>query len=144
MIDATARRQLVRYGVVGVGVNIMGYLAFLGMMAAGLHHQLAATLMFVLAVLASYLVNRNWSFQHKGRVGRSFANYAALYFAAWLLDVLVLWIFIDAMHYHYAIVQGLAIVGIALLLFLGQRYWVFRTPPSLLDHGKLLKQDDGA
>jgi len=49
-----------------------------------------------------------------------------LYFGTWLLDLLVLWIFVDLLGMHHAVVQALAIVGIAGLIFLRQRYWIFR------------------
>ncbi|MCH2143353.1 MAG: GtrA family protein [Phycisphaerales bacterium] len=130
MLDSVARRQLIRYGMVGLIVNVIGYLSFLGMVYAGLHHQVAATLMFAIAVLASYVANRNWSFAHQGGVARSFSSYLVLYIAAWVLDVLVLYIFVDRLGWHHALVQGVAILGIAGLLFVGQRYWVFRQARS--------------
>jgi len=46
---------------------------------------------------------------------------------AWILDVLVLFVFIDILGFHHALVQACAIIGIAGLLFIGQRYWVFRS-----------------
>ncbi len=127
MLDAVARRQFIRYGLVGLSVNVIGYFAFLGMVYAGLHHQLAATLMFAIAVLASYTANRNWSFGHRGGVGRTFLSYLVLYSVAWILDVLILFVFVDSLGLHHAPVQAFAILGIAGLLFIGQRYWVFRS-----------------
>ena len=130
MLDLVARRQLIRYGMVGLIVNVIGYLSFLGMVYAGLHHQVAATLMFAIAVLASYVANRNWSFAHQGGVARSFSSYLLLYLAAWVLDVLVIYIFVDRLGWHHGLVQGVAILGIAGLVFVGQRYWVFRQARS--------------
>lgn len=125
MLDAASRRQFIRWALVGVAVNAIGYIAFLGMVYAGLHHQLAATAVFSIAVLVAYVANRSWSFGHQGGVTRSFANYMVLNLLAWVLNVLVLFIFVDVMGFHHAPVQGIAILVIACLTFIGQRYWVF-------------------
>lgn len=126
MAEVPACRQLVRYAIVGIAVNTLAYVSFLGMIAIGLHYQVAATLMFPLAMAASYGANRCWSFEYRGAISRSLADYIALYIGAWLLNLLVLWICVDLLRWRPAIVQAAAIVCIAGLIFLGQRYWVFR------------------
>ena len=125
MLDAASRRQFIRWALVGVVVNVIGYIAFLGMVYAGLHHQLAATAVFSIAVLVAYVANRSWSFEHQGGVTRSFVSYMVLYLLAWVLNMLVLFIFVDVMGFHHAPVQGICILVIAGLTFIGQRYWVF-------------------
>ena len=128
--DPTTRRQAIRYGIVGVSVNALALFAFWILVTAGMYHHFAATLVFVLAMSASYTVNRMWSFEFTGSVRRSMAGYACIYFCAWVLNLVVLWVGIDLLAFHATAVQGLAIIGIACLLFIAQRYWVFRPEPA--------------
>ncbi|MDG1838335.1 MAG: GtrA family protein [Phycisphaerales bacterium] len=130
--DPTTRRQAIRYGIVGVSVNALALIAFSILVTGGMYHHIAATLVFVVAMSASYTVNRNWSFEFRGSVRRSMAGYAFIYFCAWGLNLAVLWIGIDLLGIHHTVVQGLAIIGIACLLFIAQRYWIFKSdlPPA--------------
>ncbi len=55
--------RFLRYGTVGVLVNLSGYGLFLCLLFAGLPPVPATGTTYVVMVLTSYLVNRSWTFR---------------------------------------------------------------------------------
>lgn len=62
---ARDRRQLVRYGIVGITSNCVLYLAFLLLLQLAVRPDLAAAVCYCLGVCLSYILNRAWSFQSR-------------------------------------------------------------------------------
>ena len=54
--------RFVRYGLVGVLINLLGYGLFLGLHYAGMPPVMAASLCYVAGVAMSYMLNRSWTF----------------------------------------------------------------------------------
>lgn len=120
------RREGARFAAVGLLSNATLYLVYLGLTALGLGHKLAMTLLFALGTLQTFVLNRTWTFRHGGRLPRSLARYLAAYGACYVLNLAVLYVLVDRHGLPHAVVQGFAILGIAVLLFLVQKLWVFR------------------
>lgn len=125
MIDATTRRQFLRYATVGVASNLLLYLAFLGLTAMGMEHKIAMTVLYVSGVLITYLANRDWSFNHNGMTHTAFVRYVIAYVLGYLLNLGLLWFAVDFLHMPHQGVQAVAIVMVALSLFVMHKYWVF-------------------
>ncbi len=53
-------------------------------------------------------------------------RYFAVYGVGYVLNFFVLLVLVDYLHLPHEIVQGVMIFALAVLLFLLQRYWVFR------------------
>ncbi len=119
------RRQGFRFALVGVASNAMLYLVYLGITGVGLGHKTAMTLAYVLGVLQTFLINKAWTFAHLGHNGLAFFRYLTAYGGCYLLQLFILYLFVDHLGLHHAIVQGVAICVVACLLFLLQKYWVF-------------------
>lgn len=117
--------QGARYAVVGLLSNVALYLVYLGLTAVGVGHKTAMTLSYVAGTLQTFLFNRAWTFQHTGAVPRSLGRYLAAYLGSYVLNLGVLYLFVDRLGLPHAVVQGVAILGIAVLLFVVQRSWVF-------------------
>lgn len=122
------RRQGCRFVLVGVASNALLYLAYLGITGVGLGHKTAMTLVYVLGVLQTFLVNKIWTFAHLGSNGQAFLRYLAAYGGCYLLQLTMLYLFVDQLGMYHAIVQGVAICVVACLLFMLQKYWVFAMP----------------
>ncbi|MBM3676972.1 MAG: GtrA family protein [Actinobacteria bacterium] len=120
------RTQFIRFAIVGAASNLVGYLAYLGLVALGVGPKLAMSVVYAGGVLQSFLFNRAWSFRHSGPLGGSFARYVASYALGYLANLAVLAIAVDRFGLPHAWVQ-LAMMGfLAVGLFLMQRLWVFR------------------
>lgn len=125
MIDAQTGGQLMRYIMVGVASNSFLYLAYLGLTVVGFGHKTAMTFLYITGGLISFVVNRAWSFKHKGRGRSAFARYSVTYIFGYLFNLALLWLFVDRLHQPHQFVQAVAIVLVAVSLFLMNKFWVF-------------------
>lgn len=120
--------QLLRYGVVGILSNAVGYLAYLAITAAGVEHKLAMTAVYAFGVVQTFIFNKRWTFEHAGASERAFARYCLVYASSYAVNLAALYVFADRLGYPHQIVQGVMIVVIAMLIFVAQKFWVFRAP----------------
>lgn len=133
MIDARTRGQFLRYAIVGLASNLVLYFAYLGLTMLGVGPKTAMSVLYVLGVAQTFLFNRAWSFGHGGALHGAFARYVASYGFGYLFNLVVLWVAVDHMGLPHQIVQGIMILTLAVMLFLLQKFWVFRpnyTPSS--------------
>ena len=127
-MDIATRRQLVRYALVGVMSNLLLFFCYLGLTALGLGPKLAMTFLYGIGVAQTFLFNRNWSFKHRGGVAGALGRYVAAYVAGYVLNLVVLWGAVDVLNFNHRWVQAVMIIVLAVVLFLLQKHWVFRTP----------------
>jgi putative flippase GtrA len=122
--------QLIRYGIVGVLSNAIAFLLYLGITAAGVEHKLAMTLLYVLGVAQTFIFNKLWTFGHDGEHRSAFVRYCISYMFGYFVNLLALYVLVDCLGYAHQIVQGVMIFGLAIMLFLLQKFWVFRATTS--------------
>lgn len=121
MIDS----QILRYILVGSISNIILYLLYIVLTALGVGHKTAMTGLFALGVLQTFILNKRWTFASIGGTHRSLFRYLIAYGGCYGLNFLILIVFVDHMGMPHQIVQGVAIVFVAALMFLLQKYWIF-------------------
>jgi putative flippase GtrA len=127
----TTLGQLIRYGIVGVLSNAVGYLLYLAITAAGVEHKLAMTLLYAVGVAQTFFFNKRWSFRHGGTHGPAFVRYCMAYGLGYVINLLVLFVLVDHLGYPHQVVQGMMVLALAVMLFLLQKFWVFRTNTSI-------------
>ena len=120
---------MLRFGAVGLGSNVLLYLLYLAATAVGVEPKVAVTLIYLVGVLQTFVLNKRWTFQHEGRVRRTAARYWVAYTLAYAAHMVLLFIFVDIAGFDHRVVQGVLIAVIGLVLFALQKYWVFRMPP---------------
>lgn len=118
--------QLIRYGIVGTFSNVVGYVLYLVITAAGVEHKLAMTLVYVMGVWQTFILNKRWSFRQDGMYGPAFKRYCTAYGLGYLINLTSLFLFVDQLGYPHQIVQGILVLSLAIILFLLQKFWVFR------------------
>lgn len=118
--------QLSRYALVGLASNTVGFLLYLLLTYAGMGHKTAMTLLYVVGVLQTFYFNRGWSFGHGGRMSTAFARYVIVYALGYVFNLTALTLLVDQWGWAHQWVQGVMIFLLAGMLFLVQRYWVFR------------------
>jgi putative flippase GtrA len=120
-----AAAQLARYASVGVATNVASYLLYLWLTRLGLAPMAAATIAFVVAVAASFGLNRNLTFRSRSDPGVSFRRFIVAYVVAYGADIGGLYIFVNMLRFPHEVVQLGLIVFIACGLFVAQKWWVF-------------------
>jgi putative flippase GtrA len=125
MIDAQTRRQFTRYVMVGAVSNSFLYLSYIGLTSIGWGHKTAMTLLYITGGLLTFIANRKWSFTHRGSGRSALARYIVAYVLGYLFNFALLWLFVDRLHQPHQIVQAVAIVLVAVSLFLMNKFWVF-------------------
>ena len=121
--------EILRFGVVGLASNALLYLLYLATTAIGVEPKAAASLIYLVGVLLTFVLNKRWTFQHEGHVRRTAARYWVAYAFSYAANMVLLIIFVDIGGFDHRVVQGVLIAVIGLVLFALQKYWVFRTLP---------------
>lgn len=124
----TTLGQMIRYGIVGVASNVVGYILYLVLTAAGVEHKLAMTLMYMVGVAQSFLFNKRWSFDNNGSHNHAFVRYVMSYGFGYIVNLTALYFCVDRLGWPHQAVQGVMVFVVAGLLFMLQKFWVFRTP----------------
>lgn len=122
----TWRIQGLRYIIVGLASNAAIYFLYLVLTSLGLGHKLAMSLLYVLGTLQTFVFNKRWTFSHRGDVRNCSVRYFIAYATGYVLNLALLHVFVDRLGLPHQVVQGIAIIVIAVILFLAQKYWVFR------------------
>ncbi len=123
------RKQLVRYGIVGVASNASIYVLYLILTAVGMGPKLAMSLLYMVGVLQTFVFNKSWTFRYVGQGRAAFRRHVVLYVVGFLVQFLLLALMVDALHWRHQWVMAGVVLLMAVFFFLGQKFWVFRQSP---------------
>jgi putative flippase GtrA len=118
-------RQLVRYGVVGVTQNAVGYLIYLLVTWLGVPPKIAMTVLYVAGATAGFFGNRTYTFAHDGSALSSGFRYVLAHCAGYLIQLAIQVVVTDHYGYPHEWAQALAVFVVAAFLFVTFRYFVF-------------------
>lgn len=119
--------QAVRYGVVGLISNSVLYAAYLGITNFGMDSKLTMSVLYALGIIQSFGFNKRWSFRYGENWSPAFTRYCVVYGVGYLFNLAALFVFVDMLRYPHQIVQGILMLTLAALLFVLQKFWVFRS-----------------
>ena len=117
--------QFIRYGVVGVMNNLLGYLIYLFVTFFWLDPKLAITLFYPIGALTGYFGHMKYSFAYQGNSKLTIVRYGIAHFIGYGINFMMLLILVDKLKFPHQVVQGAAIFVVAGALFLMFRYFVF-------------------
>lgn len=118
--------EALRFSIVGLISNSALYLLYLLFTGVGFGHKMVMTILFVIGTIQTFTLNKSWTFQYRGFNKYIPAKYILIYGGAYVTNLLGLMFFVDYLRFPDEIVQGVMILTVAVLLFMLQRYWVFR------------------
>jgi putative flippase GtrA len=125
-------RQLVKFCAVGGSgyvVNLIVFTFFWDVL--GVHHLVAATAAFVVAVANNFWWNRHWTFgAREGHAGFQAARFFAVSAFAFVFAAAVLQALVSFGHVPEVAAQAISIVAATPLNFLGNKMWSFARPAS--------------
>lgn len=117
--------QLLRYAMVGLAINVSGYLVYLLITYFGLTPKITVTMLYFVGALAGFWGNRKLTFMHQGSVFGAGARYAAAHGLGYLINLAILILFVDSLGYPHQWVQAVAVFVVAGYLFLAFKFFVF-------------------
>ncbi|HVS22899.1 MAG TPA: GtrA family protein [Gammaproteobacteria bacterium] len=123
-------RQLGSFGAIGIASNGALYVLYLALTAFGTGPKTAMTAVFALGVLATFALNRRWTFRHDGSVAGPAARYAGVYLLAYAANITALGLLVDVAGLPHQAVMLVLIVATAALVFVLQKFWVFSVKPT--------------
>jgi putative flippase GtrA len=120
--------QLFKFCAVGASGYVVNLTVFaLCVEVFDLHHLVAATAAFVVAVTNNFVWNRHWTFRAAaGHAGFQAARFFTVSVAAFLFAALVLELLVSVAELPKVPSQAIAIVVATPLNFIGNKMWSFR------------------
>lgn len=123
---STTVAEFARYVIVGLASNIIAYIAYLLLKAAGVAYVLAMTLAYCFVLIFTFSANRKWTFRGATGVDKRFVvRFLQCYGLAYLVNAGMLMILVAHYGVSHQIAQGCLIILIAIGLYHAQRKWVF-------------------
>lgn len=122
-------RQLFRYVLVGGLTNLLGYSLYLLLTYIGWPPKLAMSALYVTGVVLNFFANRRFTFRHDGNVGSAGIRFLLAHASGYLVNLLMLVILVDWLGFAHQAVQLLAVVVVAVWLFVLFRVFVFVKSP---------------
>jgi len=111
-------------GASGYAVNLAVFALAFG--AGGLHHLVAATIAFVVAVSNNFWWNRHWTFgAHGGAMGFQATRFFAVSVVAFLFAAVLLELLVTRAGTPELAAQAVSIVAATPLNFVGNKMWSF-------------------
>lgn len=126
-------RQIFNYALVGLLVNGMSYSVYFLFAYLSGAHKMTMSVLYLLGASVGFFANRNFTFKHDGGIGVTGIRYILAQIMGYLLNLALLLLFVDWLDFPHQIVQAIAIVVVAIFLFVVLRLFVFA--PSLAVNG---------
>jgi dolichol-phosphate mannosyltransferase len=119
--------QLVKFCAVGGSGYVVNLAVFtLAVKGADVHHLVAATMAFVVAVANNFWWNRHWTFGARdGHAGFQAARFFAVSVAAFVVAAAILELLVTTFGVPEIPAQAISIVAATPLSFVGNKMWSF-------------------
>ncbi|MHA6646001.1 GtrA family protein [Mesorhizobium sp. A623] len=117
--------RLIRYGLVGMALNLTGYVIYLVVTWLGPGPKTTMTTLYGIGALMGFFGHRRLAFDYHGGLYSSALRYTLAHLCGYGLNFGLLYLFVDILGYPHQIVQATAIFVVAGFLFLVFNFVVF-------------------
>lgn len=118
--------KFMRYGILGLAINMCGYLLYLLITYLGVPPKMTMTFLYMTAVVIGFFGNKKLVFRHEGKTGKAAIRFLIGHVFGYMINFLLLLVLSDMMGYPHELVQAAAIFIVAGFLFIFMRLFVFR------------------
>ncbi|MGE6919485.1 GtrA family protein [Achromobacter kerstersii] len=119
------RFQLLRYAIVGVVSNALGYMVYLLLTQAGIAPKMTVTLLYITTAALAFFGNRRLTFQSRSRFLGPALRYVIAHGIGYVINLALLAVFADRLGVPHQWVQLAAIFVVAGFMFFALRWFVF-------------------
>lgn len=117
--------ELRKYAVVGILNSLLGYLIYLLLTSFWLDPKVAITFMYPIGAVIGYYGNAKYVFFYNSHHSHALVRYFIVHLIGYGTNMGLLYLFWNQLGYPHQLVQAVAIVVVAGMLFLFFRYFVF-------------------
>jgi putative flippase GtrA len=125
--------QIIRYGIIGILNNLLGYFIYLLVTHFWLDPKVAITLLYPVGATTAYFGHSKYSFSYQGTKRYALWRYIVAHLISYGVNYLMLRILWEEFNFPHQAVQAAAIFVCAGTLFLLFKYFVF----SHSEHGNV-------
>lgn len=118
--------QAFRYYSFGLIINVAAYAAFVILVTIGMGVKTGFTIVFIIATSVSFMANRHYVFKANNDVSAGYAMHWLNAGAAYVVNLSILWFFVDQLHFTVAYVQLAATIITSSLLFISNKIFVHK------------------
>jgi len=125
--------QFARFALVGVFNTVVGLSFIFAAKALLGWGDLAANAGgYAVGLVASFALNRTWTFRDRGRISPALLRFLAAFLLAYLANLATVFALRDLAHVDSYVAQAAGVVPYTILFFLASRAFVFldRRPPA--------------
>ena len=119
-------KKIFRFIVVGIITNLIGYVIFLLVVAAGVPVKTTVTALYGVGVLLGFFGNRRFTFSDTQKWWYSLLMYCIVSLGGFGINYALIVVFVDNWHIYYAYVEFVAIGVVAVYMFIMNRFFVFK------------------
>lgn len=123
--------QFVRYAIVGLVTNFIGYSIFLLLMRVGIGHKQSMSILYLVSTGIGFLGMRNWVFKNKQNFYFTAVKFFTIYFIGYLVSIAVIMEFVDVCGYSSWFIQAGLILILPFYFFTALKWFVFTNPVSI-------------
>ncbi|TGE37840.1 GtrA family protein [Desulfosporosinus fructosivorans] len=117
---------IIRYGLVGLLGTILHFSSLIALVElAHLDPVVGSAAGFLLVLLISYYLNRNWTFRAKNGGKRQFCYYTMVSLIGLGLNSAIMFIVVHLLHWSYLYAQCLVVMVVPVSNFIMNRRWTF-------------------
>jgi len=116
-----------RYAVIGLISNCIlygVYVAFSNLFL--IDPKISMTITYVLGMAIGFFMHKEITFRVKGHIKRLFLRFILSHCAAYGFNFLILLVFVDYFSFSHLVIQGIAIILVAVSFFCLMKYFVFK------------------
>lgn len=118
---------IIRYGLVGLLGTLIHFSSVIALVElAQLDPVISSAVGFLLVLLISYYLNRNWTFRSKDGRSRQFFYYAIVSLVGLGINSTIMFIDVHILKMNYLFGQCFVVVVVPVSNFLMNRKWTFR------------------
>jgi putative flippase GtrA len=119
--------RLFRFLVVGFANTLVGLLViFACKWLLGMGDISSNAAGYGVGILIGFLLNRQWTFEHKGKLAPAFLRYLAVLASAYLINLTLVLYAINGLHLNTYLAQALGVVPYTVINYLGSRFFAFQ------------------
>ena len=118
--------EIFKYGSWGIFSNVGAYISYLILTYYGIDPKITVAIIAPIFILIGFFVARNYIFNSNVVIIGSVLKYIFLCIIGNLINILILYIFVDILLMPHQIIQAFAMLFVGLLFFISMKYFIFK------------------